>query len=412
MIFGASRRFALPAIAACALLFPLRPAGAGDAPAWIRFFGGPGSAVTDVVTGPEGVWVTGRITDDGTRPALWVALLDGGGRVRWQQRLPARGYQLHPKLVPGRKTVRVIAGVPSPSTPAPDGGSLTASGLWIGTLTREGRLAAQHVLAPHRVTVVQAVSPTGEGGVLLAGLAETGTDTSGKGWLARLDADGNLAWEHLLPQVSWLSSLSNAGSGEWLIAGTYHEKGDEPRPWLAVVDGKGRIGRSWKPRIRDFSLSGALAVSDALWLAGEGDASRGGARLFRVERSDGGVREYPVTGFSVLRLVSAGPGGILAGGDGIGEKPPDDPESAPGWLRLSKDGPPPEDPQGPSAPGKAIRLQNLPHGELHAWSFPALGTGGSGHCAPAAGGAVPDGGSWVGCFGPASAIPSREIPGP
>ncbi len=400
MIRGRIRRIGCLVLGICALTFAARKAGGSEAASWTRFFGGPGSVVTDVVPGPGGLWAAGRITDDASRPALWVALLDAGGGVRWQRKLPAQGYQLYPRLVPGRETVRAIAGVPSPSVPAPGGGSLTASALWIGTMTREGRLAAQHLLAPHRVTVVQAVSPAGDGGILLAGLAETGSDTASKGWLALLEEDGSIAWQQLLPQVSWLSSLSDAGPGEWLIAGTRHERGDEPRPWLAIVDGKGRIRGSWKPEVREFSVSGALAAPDAFWLAGEGGASRGGGRLFRVGRADGSVREYPVAGFSVLRLIASGPGGIYAGGDGIGEKTPDDPENAPGWLRLPPDGRKTADPKALSATAKPRRLGNLPHGELHAWSFLFPVAGGSDRRMLVGGGAVPHRGSWVGRIGP------------
>ncbi len=406
---GVSRRFALLALCCWLSFFPIRQAGGGEAASWTRYFGGPGSVVTDVVSDRHGIWVAGLITEDGTRPDLWIALLDGSGKVRWQQRLPARGYQLFPKLVPGRETVRVIAGTPSPSVPAADGGSLTASRLWIGTVTPDGRLVGQHTLAPHRVTVVQAVSPMGDGGVLLAGLAESGADTTSKGWLARLDKDGNLAWQHLMPQVSWLSSLSKTGVDQWLIAGTAHENGDTQRSWLAVVDPAGHILHSWKPDIREFSLSSALATPDALWLAGEGSTSRDGARLIRVDRTGEHIHEYPVTGFSVLRLIAVTPHGLLAGGDGMGDRSPAGSESAPGWLRLPQGGQHSGSLQASAVSPEVRRLRHLPHGELRAWSFRPAAPGGFDQCVLTGAGTIPDRGSWVGCIGPVAGTPDRKV---
>ncbi len=140
--------------------------------------------------------------------------------------------------------------------------------------------------------------------------------------------------------------MSKTGPDRWLIAGTAHENGAEPRPWLA----------------------------------GEGSASRAGARLIRVDRAGEQIHEYPVTGFSVLRLIALTPNGLLAGGDGMGEKPPTDLESAPGWLRLHQGERYSGKTQAPAVPPEVFRFRHLPHGELHAWTLHPYGPGGSGPC--------------------------------
>jgi len=185
----------------CMLFFPPRQAVGDETECWTRYLGGPGSIITDLLSSRQGIWATGRMTEDGSTPDLWIALFDENGQIRWQLRLPAKGYQLYPRLVADQESVRVIAEILSPSVPVAGGGSLPASQVWVGTVTREGRFAGQHTFAPHRVTTVQAVAALPDGGVLLAGLAEeTGLDTSSKGWLARLDRDGQLAWQQLLPR--------------------------------------------------------------------------------------------------------------------------------------------------------------------------------------------------------------------
>ena len=371
---------------------------AGEATCWTRFFGAPGSSITDFVADSQGIWAAGRITGDGTTPVLWVALLGENGRVRWQLPLPAQGYQLYPRLAPGREVMRILAEIPLPSVPAEGGGSLGASGLWIGSVDRAGRLVGQQTLTPHRVTTVQAVAPLDDGGLLLAGLAESGPDPVSKGWLARLDRDGRLAGQHLLPQVSWLTSLFRVDTETWLVAGTAHADGGGPRPWLATVDQEGRIRQSWSPAVDDFSLTDAVATVDTFWLAGEGPSGVGGMRLLRIGRAGAQVAEYPVTGFAVLRRLAVTDHGLLAGGDGPGDRSPAEPESAPGGLVLS--GEAMADPThvagSPAGAVSVFRFQDLPAGELHALRvFP----GKERHPGPVllGAGTDPDRGAWIGC---------------
>jgi hypothetical protein len=373
----------LPALAAwlCAACIVPWPAVAGEATCWTRFFGAPGSSITDLAADSQGIWAAGRMTGDGTTPVLWVALLGENGRLRWQLPLPAQGYQLYPRLAPGREVMRVVAEIPLPSMPAEGGGSLGASGLWIGSVDRAGRLVGQQTLAPHRVTTVQAVAPLDDGGLLLAGLAESGPDPVSKGWLARLDRDGRLAGQHLLPRVSWLTSLSRVDTETWLVAGTAQAQEGGPRPWLALVDQEGRIRQSWSPAVDDFSLTDAVATVDAFWLAGEGPSGVGGIRLLRVGRAGAQVVEYPVSG-----------------GDGPGDRSPAEPESAPGGLVLS--GEAMADPArvagSPAGASPVFRFQDLPAGELHALRvFP----GKERHPGPVllGAGTHPDRGAWIGC---------------
>lgn len=383
----------------CILFLPPRQAVGDETKCWTRYLGGPGSIITDLLSSRQGIWATGRMTEDGSTPDLWIALFDENGQILWQLRLPAKGYQLYPRLAANQESVRVIAEILSPSVPVAGGGSLPASQVWVGTVTREGRFVGQRTFAPHRVTTVQAVAALPDGGVLLVGLAETGSDTSNKGWLARLDRDGQLAWQQLLPQVSWLTSLSEIDVDQWLIAGTAHEKEENsPRPWLAAVDRTGRILKSWEPEITDFSLNDALATPSHLWLAGEGTMTQNSARLFLVDRQGTKVSDYPVAGLSVLRLLSISPNGPLAGGDGIGDRQPTEQESAPGWLHLPQE-------RMKDAPNIQKSLKSLvihrwhdvPFSEVHALSiYPAEQLRSSQSLLIGAG-AHPDRGAWIGC---------------
>ena len=412
MAFGL-RYFAASFVIFCSgLLLPFQQASGADTDCWTRYFGEPGSVITDVVSNPQGIWIAGRIAEEGSSPTLWIALLDSKGRVQWQQRLPATGYQLYPRLSSSLESMWVIAETPLPSVPAPGGGSVTASQVWIGKINLDGQLISQQTLAPHRVNTVQAASGIEDGGVLLAGLVETGADMHSRGWIAQLDREGKLIRQQILPQVSWLSSLKKMETDQWLIAGTAHEKEGDQRPWLAVVNRRGDIQQSWKPDIQGFCLYSALAVSNDFWLAGEWTAARSGAGLIRMDRTSGRVTEYSATGFSMLRLLAVEPRGLLAGGDGMGENQPAAPESAPGWLSL--------DPGGmeshmrsqkiPEAPAKVSRLRHLPCGELHAWTFCAPDRIVSDRLMLIGAGATIARGAWVGCIRPMYINPDNPVP--
>lgn len=375
------------------LVLVFSPAVRADEGCWTRRFGAPGSVITDLAVDKAGLWAAGRVTDGEASPGLWTGLLDQKGRLIWQLRLPPRGHQLYPRLAPSRLGHWIVAGTYRPLVPAPGGGSLTASQIWLGEVSRAGKLVRSLQLAPHRVTTIQAVSGLGDGGILLAGLVERGTDLYSQGWVARLDARGRLMWERLLPQVSWLVALEEMEPGRWLLAGQVHgeQEGDQ-RPWLATVDAQGRIQPPPQPAIPGLTLYAALPAPDAWWLAGEWSPPRSGARLIRVDRTGGKLREYPVPGFSVLRLLARMPHALLAGGDGLGEAPPDVREGNPGWVALAQ-----RPFQGLHAEETAPMVQRvagLPQGELRAWAwFPTR----SGQTLVGAG-ADPYRGAWIGCM--------------
>lgn len=354
-----------------ALLFGLlwvhgSPARADEA-CWTQFFGKPDSVITDMAVDKDGIWVVGRMTEGDSSPVLWLALLDHKGRVKWQMRLPPKGYQLYPRLAPSLNGHWIVAEILRPSVPAP-GGSLTSSQAWLGQVSKEGKLSKTMTIAPHRTNTIQAVSGLRDGGLLLAGMVETGTELRSKGWLARLDAKGQLVWQRVLPQVAWLVSLQGMDREQWLLAGQIPGKDESDQsPWLAIIDGQGRIQQSWQPEVQGLSLYAALATSDAWWLAGEWSPPLSGARLIRVERGNDKTREYPVQGFSILRLLTQHPHGLMAGGDGLGDASPDAPDNSPGWLTLPQFTI--KDARIPEPQPAAQRLTRFPHGELRAWAW-------------------------------------------
>lgn len=370
-----------------------------DEPCWTQSFGKPDSVITDIAMDKHGIWVAGRITEGDSSPQLWIALLDHKGQAKWQLRLPHQGYQLYPRLAPASNGHWIIAEIYRPSVPSPGGGSLTSSQVWIGQVSKAGKLTKALTLSPHRTHTVQAVSGLNDGGLLMAGTVEIGTELRGKGWLARLDAKGQLVWQRVLPQVSWLVSLQGMEQEQWLLAGQAAslDEEDDARPWLAIVDSRGQIKQSVPPNIPNFTLYAALANPDAWWLAGEWSSPRSGARLVRIERANGKIVEIPAPGFSVLRLLTQEPRGLLAGGDGLSEAPPDTPEHAPGWLTLPH--PLYGDDRTSALRPAAQRLPRLPNAELRAWAwyFSSSGRRYSNYQLIGAG-ADPTRGAWVGCL--------------
>ena len=137
-----------------------------------------------MATGKDGLWLAGRLEEAGASPVLWLALLDWQGQAKWQARLPLQGYQLYPRLVPARQGMWVVAETPLPMVAAEGGGFLTARETWLGQVDSDGKLGLQTRLSTHRVQTVQAAAALANGGILLAGLAETGTALQSQGWLA------------------------------------------------------------------------------------------------------------------------------------------------------------------------------------------------------------------------------------
>jgi hypothetical protein len=341
------------------------PARADEA-CWMQFFGKPDSVITDMATDNNGLWVAGRLTEGDDSPGLWAALLDRKGRVKWQLTLPPKGYQLYPRLAAAPDGYWIVAETFRPSVPAPEGGSLASSQIWLGQVSKEGKLIKTMTIAPYRSNTIQAVSGLRDGGLLLAGMVETGTELHSQGWLARLDAKGKPVWQRVLPQVTWLVALESMEREQWLLAGQISGKdGDEQNPWLAIVNGQGRLQQSWQPEIRGLTLYAVLPTPDAWWLAGEWSPPQSGARLVRVERHNGKTMEYPAQGFSILRLLTQHPQGLMAGGDGLAEASPDTQMSSPGWISLPHISA--KDAGAPEPLTMARHLPHIHHGELRAW---------------------------------------------
>jgi hypothetical protein len=142
-----------------------------------------------------------------------------GRRVRWQRSARARYHCIRGLVPAGKPSGRSRR--PVAFRARPGGGSLTASAP-DRTMTREGRLAARISGPPPGDR--RAGGLTGRRRrVLLAGRRRPGSDTASKGWLALLEEDGSIRRQQLLPQVSWLSSLSDAGPREMADRGHAHE---------------------------------------------------------------------------------------------------------------------------------------------------------------------------------------------
>ncbi len=312
---------------------------------WPRIFGSPGSVATDLRQDVSGdVWVAGRIQDAASSGELWVARLGSQGEVRWQRRLAAAGYQLSPRLAVAGDGAWVAAEVLRPQVAVASGGSLPASAAFVRRLDRDGKEVRRADLRAGRTNQPQALLGQADNGVLIAGETSRGDDPQSRGWLVRLEADGRVRWERVLPEVWWLAALDPLPDGRVLALGTAPGAGDEGRPWLGILTADGRVETSRTLDVVGVNAQAVLATADDFWVAGQqvpppspqaaddlGVVRR--AWLVRVPRKGGAIRDVSLFGMrDAHALVMGGPGLIFVGGEGSGGLDPSAQEEP--WVTI------------------------------------------------------------------------------
>ncbi|NUQ14093.1 MAG: T9SS type A sorting domain-containing protein [Flavobacteriales bacterium] len=187
-------------------------------------------------------------------PDIWVVKLDSTSTIEWQ------------KCLGGTNEERAYA-----ITGASDGGCLTVgytwsndgdvvgnhgSDAWVVRLDAAGGLVAQHFIGGAGGDVGRAIQGTSDGGFALAGSTSSNDgDFSGNhggvdGWVAKLDADAAVQWQHCYggSALDELWSVQQTNDGGYVVAGrTYSNDGDvsghhgSMDAWVLKLDGAGTI---------------------------------------------------------------------------------------------------------------------------------------------------------------------------
>ena len=163
---------------------------------------------------------------------------------------------------------------PGSGVPCPSG--------WSRTLQRLG------------FTVVNDVQPTTDGGFIVVGHDEL-ADFVRQAWIAKLDADGALEWQHDFedPEGSFLNSVVENPGGSFTAVGTVYEPNWSPYFWQIVL---GATGATVSEQTAESDLTVGLAMRRM--------SDGGTARLVEY----GGVIRRDVDGSVVWHVETSGSG--------------------------------------------------------------------------------------------------------
>jgi hypothetical protein len=176
-----------------------------NAAQWAQTFGGSGvDAASSAQPTADGGYIVGghRSASDGLGLAAWLMKLDAVGNLVWQ-----KTYE----RIPGDYIVTSVQ-------PTPDGGYVVAGNtsprgaenrdVWVAKLDANGGVVWQRSYGGANADWANAVQPTADGGYIVVGLTYSFNLMlpSGKLWVLKLDAGGNVSWQRIVGAAN--------GSGE------------------------------------------------------------------------------------------------------------------------------------------------------------------------------------------------------
>ncbi len=180
--------------------------------------------------------VAGSTTREGgpQSTAPWLLAVAPGGAELWSS---------VPQDTPGR---------PQAAAALTDGGVIAAGSVqrgptassdgWVARLDAEGAVAWSKDFGGDTARAFNDAVALAEGGAVLAGT--TRSDASGDGWLVAIDGDGRVAWDKAVGGAGGqaLYALAPAGDGGFFAAGVNdHEGAGAEDGWLLRLDAEGEV---------------------------------------------------------------------------------------------------------------------------------------------------------------------------
>lgn len=220
--------------------------GAQPAIEWQKCLGGSSTEYLNALAKAAngGYFVAGWTTSNdgdasghhgGTFPPYdaWVVKLDATSTIEWQKCLGGTNEERANAIAGTSDGGCLMAGFSWSN----DGDVIGNSGVdaWVVKLDPAGALVAQHCLGGSSGDIGRAIQETPDGGFVLAGsTASNDGDLSGNhgnsdGWIAKLDADAVIQWQHCLGGSAYdaLWSVQQTNDGGYVVAGhSYSNDGD------------------------------------------------------------------------------------------------------------------------------------------------------------------------------------------
>lgn len=239
-----------------------------------------------VALADHGFLVLSSILDTvGPSTRAWVVKTDARGKAQWQHEI---GENLRDDYffrgIPTRDNGALLIG----SAKGQFSGSQSrerASG-WIARLDADGRIRWQHFLELASVTRLMDIKATLDGGAIVVGrLRQNGQDAA---LAAKLDVLGNVVWTRRYERgpAGWADFVVVRRPGEFIVSNSTNG------PWLAALGNDGRL--LWDRRSREWGnvsrLSALAEVPDGTLIvaAVEGQVGKESVSLLRLS-SNGGL---------------------------------------------------------------------------------------------------------------------------
>ena len=200
---------------------------------------GRATAIANVT---DGYVVAGNETV-GNDERLWAAHLDSHGTRSWTWHSERAGSVNAITSVPGGVIIAGSTGPLGADSPAPRGRQEAG---WIGKLTKSGSLTWQWHVDHNAGDRIEDLAPAPNGGVVAVGRRGFSVDDRGVGWLVALDSDGQKRWEQTYPQDgwNWHHGIASVDTG-YVLVGTRAEEPDTDADargaWLLRVDAEGQV---------------------------------------------------------------------------------------------------------------------------------------------------------------------------
>jgi pimeloyl-ACP methyl ester carboxylesterase len=216
---------------------------------WKRTYNAPRGLleIWSIAQSGDGFIVAGRTLNEDTSCGdsdLWLARLDAGGSILWQENIAACGRSSIAWSVIATADGGYLAVGDSPLTGA---GSIDA---WVVKVDALGAIQWQRAYGTPTFDRALSVRQTADGGYVVVG--ETATNGEPPVWVMKLDGAGNLQWQHGYGGAG-LGSVAVAYGIEQMSDGGYvfsaWSSGAQPGRWIVKLDALG--GLVWQKRLKN-----------------------------------------------------------------------------------------------------------------------------------------------------------------
>ena len=253
--------------------------GVDGEPLWDRHFGG---AATDwassVVETRDGGLALGAYTQDssGAPYDFWVIKLDADGELLWERRYGGAATDWVNAITEARDGSLVVVG----HTESKGAG---AADFWVVKLDATGEPIWDRSFGGENLDYASAVTASGAGGVVVAGLTKSTGAGGFDSRVLKLDASGTVVWDRVFggEQDDWVRAVIETRDGGHALAGyTMSQGAGLYDVWMLKLDNNGRLlwertfgdtGNEWARAIVQMS-DGALAFAGDTWSRGAGES--------------------------------------------------------------------------------------------------------------------------------------------